>query len=221
MPELANPIFPVFAQVIESMLAQHGFTPVLCTQTPGGSTEDEYVEMLLDRSVAGIIFVSGLHADTSPTTTATASCVDRGLPIVLINGYAEGLDAPCVSCDDRLAMRPGGRPPRLARPPRIGLIIGPRPLPAGAAQAHRFRAAMQRHLGLDESLRRAVPLRRRGRRRRRRPPHRAGRTGLVCGSDLMALGAIRAARARGLSVPEDSPWSATTTRRSSRSPTRR
>ena len=28
-------------------------------------------------------------------------------------------------------------------------------------------------------------------------------TGLVCGSDLMALGAIRAARARGLSVPED------------------
>ncbi len=28
-------------------------------------------------------------------------------------------------------------------------------------------------------------------------------TGIVCGSDLMALGAIRAARARGLSVPGD------------------
>jgi alanine racemase len=30
-----------------------------------------------------------------------------------------------------------------------------------------------------------------------------GVTGLVCGSDLMALGAIRAARRRGLSVPRD------------------
>ncbi len=31
----------------------------------------------------------------------------------------------------------------------------------------------------------------------------AGHTGLVCASDLMALGAIRAARSRGLRVPED------------------
>src|SRR5215468_6620422 len=30
-PELENPIFPQFAQVIESALAQHGYTPVLCT----------------------------------------------------------------------------------------------------------------------------------------------------------------------------------------------
>jgi DNA-binding LacI/PurR family transcriptional regulator len=31
----------------------------------------------------------------------------------------------------------------------------------------------------------------------------SGHTAIVCGSDLMALGAIRAARARGLRVPED------------------
>ena len=59
VPELDNPIFPAFAQVIESVLAQAGYTPVLCTQTPGGVTEDEYVEMLLDRQVSGIVFVSG------------------------------------------------------------------------------------------------------------------------------------------------------------------
>ena len=29
VPELENPIFPAFAQVIESTLAQHGYTPVL------------------------------------------------------------------------------------------------------------------------------------------------------------------------------------------------
>ena len=41
VPELENPIFPAFAQVMETLLAQHGYTPVLCTQTPGGVTEDE------------------------------------------------------------------------------------------------------------------------------------------------------------------------------------
>ena len=65
VPELDNPIFPAFAQIIESALAQQGYTPVLCTQTAGGVTEDEYIEMLLDRQVAGFVFVSGLHADTT------------------------------------------------------------------------------------------------------------------------------------------------------------
>jgi len=49
MPELINPIFPAFAQVIESALSQRGYTPVLCTQSPSGATEEEYVEMLLER----------------------------------------------------------------------------------------------------------------------------------------------------------------------------
>src|SRR5215510_12827450 len=88
VPELDNPIFPAFAQVIESVLAQHGYTPVLCTQTPGGVTEDEYVEMLLDRQVSGIIFVSGLHADTAADKERYHRLVGRGLPIVLVNGFA-------------------------------------------------------------------------------------------------------------------------------------
>src|SRR5690242_9963315 len=58
VPELDNPIFPAFAQVIDDALASRRFTPVLCTQSPGGISEDEYVESLLDHGVAGILFVS-------------------------------------------------------------------------------------------------------------------------------------------------------------------
>ena len=105
VPELDNPIFPAFAQVIESALAQSGYTPVLCTQTPGGVTEDEYVEMLLDRQVSGIVFVSGLHADTAADHDRYRALIARPLPIVLINGYAAGI-AGAV----RLLRRPGGRP---------------------------------------------------------------------------------------------------------------
>ena len=47
VPELSNPIFPLFAQEIEQLLTPSGHTPVLCTQTPGGVSEDEYIEMLV------------------------------------------------------------------------------------------------------------------------------------------------------------------------------
>src|SRR5664280_2523761 len=83
-PELTNPIFPAFAQVIETALARHGYTPVLCTQTAGGMHEDDYVRMLLDRGVSGIIYVSGLHADSTTDPQRYVTLRERGLPIVLI-----------------------------------------------------------------------------------------------------------------------------------------
>src|ERR671919_1088886 len=52
LPELQNPIFPAFAEVVSGALAQQGFTPVLCTRTVGGVTEAEYVELLLRHQVS-------------------------------------------------------------------------------------------------------------------------------------------------------------------------
>ena len=70
-----------FAQLIGSRLSAEGYTPVLCTQAPGGVHEDEYVEMLLDRSIAGIVYVSGHHANLD-------SDIDRYLSLI-----AKGVDA--------------------------------------------------------------------------------------------------------------------------------
>src|SRR5215217_5057408 len=125
VPELDNPIFPAFAQIIESALAQSGFTPVLCTQTPGGVTEDEYVEMLLDRQVSGIVFVSGLNADTTADPERYRKLIVRPLPVVLVNGYAEGLDAPFISCDDRLAAELAVAHLVALGHRRIGFVSGP------------------------------------------------------------------------------------------------
>ena len=125
VPELDNPIFPAFAQVIESALAQSGYTPVLCTQTPGGVTEDEYVDMLLDRQVSGIVFVAGLHADTTASRERYERLVQRPLPIVLINGHTTGIDAPFVSCDDRVAGETAVSHLIALGHRRIGFISGP------------------------------------------------------------------------------------------------
>ena len=205
VPELDNPIFPAFAQVIESALAHHGYTPVLCTQTPGGVHEDDYTQMLLERGVAGIVFVSGLHADSSADPARYVALRKRGLPIVLVNGYMDGVDAPFVSNDDVTSMDLAVTHLVTQGHRRIGLALGPRRFVPVIRKITGFRDAMRRHLGLDDvdewvecslfsveggaaAAERLVD---------------AGCTAVICGSDLMALGAIRAVRARGLDVPRD------------------
>jgi alanine racemase len=207
VPELDNPIFPAFAQVIESVLAQSGYTPVLCTVTPGGVTEDEYVEMLLDRQVSGMVFVSGLHADTAADHDRYRKLVARKLPTVLITGYVPGVEAPFISCDDRAAAELAVSHLVALGHRRIGLISGPeRFIPVQRKMAG-FRAAMTRLLGttgteLDSLISLSLFGVEGGAAAAGRLLDR-GVTGIVCGSDLMALGAIREARARGLRVPSN------------------
>ena len=104
IPELDNPVFPAFVQAVESVLARNGYAPVLCTQLPGGIHEDDHVRMLLDRGVSGIVFVSGLHADATADPARYVRLRERGLPLVFVNGYAEGVDAPFISNDDVASM---------------------------------------------------------------------------------------------------------------------
>ncbi|HEX5540706.1 MAG TPA: LacI family DNA-binding transcriptional regulator [Micromonospora sp.] len=205
VPELENPIFPAFAQSIESALAQSGFTPVLCTQTPGGVTEDEYVEMLLDRQVSGIIFVSGLHADSTADHDRYRKLIARPLPVVLINGYAPEVDAPFVSCDDREASEVAVSHLVALGHRRIGLITGPERFIPVRRKVAGYRDAMRRLVGAtDTELDDLIALALFGVEGGEVAAGRLldhGATGLVCGSDLMALGAIRAARQRGRPVP--------------------
>src|SRR4051812_25141806 len=122
--ELDNPIFPAFAQVIENTLAVHGYTAVLCAQAPGGITEDDYTELLLERGVSGIVFVSGLHADTRADHARYQRLVDRGLPIVMINGYADDVDATFVSSDEAGSMELAVAHLASLGHRRIGLAMG-------------------------------------------------------------------------------------------------
>jgi alanine racemase len=207
VPELDNPIFPAFAQIVETALAREGYTPVLCTQTFGGVTEDEYVEMLLDRQVSGIVFVSGLHADSAADHDRYRKLIARPLPIVLVNGYAPGIEAPFMSCDDRAAGELAvGHLAGLGHR-RIGLISGPERFIPVQRKLAGYRAAMRALVGAsDRELDELVALSLFGVEGGHAAASRLldrGATGIVCGSDLMALGAIRAARQRGLVVPAD------------------
>lgn len=207
VPELENPVFPAFAQVIETALAQAGYTPMLCTQSPGMVSEDEYVEVLLEHGVAGIIFVAGAHADTTAARDRYQELVARGLPMVFVNGYVEGVPAPFMSTDDMVAAYLAVSHLASLGHRRVALATGPPRYVPVLRKQEGYRAAMRR-LGLlsEEELDQLTEMTifsvEGGHAAALRLLEHAP-TGIVCGSDLMALGVIRAARERGLDVPRD------------------
>lgn len=206
-PELDNPIFPAFAQVIGQALTRQGYTPVLATQTPGGSTEDELTEMLVERGVAGIIFVSGLHADTTADTQRYEQLRGKGVPFVMINGFSPRVRAPFVSPDDRTAMRLAVTHLVSLGHERIGLALGPARFVPVQRKIEGFTASLQEQLGFSRSeaegmVRHSLYTLEGGQAAASDLIGR-GCTAVVCASDMMALGAIRAARQHGLEVPRD------------------
>ncbi|WP_285730878.1 LacI family DNA-binding transcriptional regulator [Nocardiopsis sp. ATB16-24] len=203
IPELENPVFPMFAQAAEGALAQRGYTPVLCTQTPGGITEDEYVELLLERNVSGILFVSGRHADTTASHERYHALVSRRLPIVLVNGYTDAIPAAFISCDDREAGRLAVNHLVALGHTRIGFTSGPDRYVPVRRKLEGYHQALAAHgLDGDDLVELSLFGVEGGHAAASRLVER-GVTAMVCGSDMMALGAIRAARQRGLSVPRD------------------
>ncbi|MFN8517916.1 MAG: LacI family DNA-binding transcriptional regulator [Chloroflexota bacterium] len=204
LPELQNPIFPAFAEVVGGALAQQGYTAVLCTQTAGGVTEADYIELLLQHQVSGVVFAGGLYAQANAPHDHYAELTQRNLPTVLVNAAIDGLGFPAVVCDDAVAAEQAmGHLVSLGHS-RIGLLLGPadhipsnRKLEAAQTVAVRAGIALPashvvRSLySLEAAQAAAVRL------------LRTGVTGIVCASDPMALGAIRAARQLGLGVPGD------------------
>jgi LacI family transcriptional regulator, repressor for deo operon, udp, cdd, tsx, nupC, and nupG len=206
IPELDNPIFPALAQVIGQALTRQGYTPVLATQTPGGSSEDELTDLLVERGVRGIIYVSGLHSDTTADPGRYERLRVQGVPFVLVDGYAPGVRAPFISPDDRAAMRLAVTHLVSLGHVRIGLALGPVRFVPVQRKIEGFVRAVREQLGLDEEeitgrLIAHSLFSVEGGQAAAGTLLDRGCTALVCASDLMALGAVRAARQRGRAVP--------------------
>jgi DNA-binding LacI/PurR family transcriptional regulator len=218
LPELQNPVFPALAEVIGAALAQRGFTPVLCTRaagptTAGGLSEADYVDMLLDQHASGVVFAGGHHQELAAPHDHHRLLHSRGVPVVLINSAIDNLEFPCVSTDDAIAADQAFRHLASLGHERIGLVVGPedhmpsrRKLSAFAAHAERagLTVAPVEHALFSLEGGQAATTR----------MLKRGVTGIICGSDVLALGAIRAVRRAGLSVPgnvsvvgfDDSAW---------------
>jgi DNA-binding LacI/PurR family transcriptional regulator len=202
LPDLRNPTFPAFADELTVELMRHGFVPALCTRTGDGVSEAQYVERLLAHDTAGVLFVGGSFADAGARQGRALRA--RHVPVVLINPADENPDRDRVSVDDALAVRLALDHLVALGHTRVGLIIGPRGHVPSARKLTQFREQCRTTEELRGCAGRfaSTIFSMEGGQHAATALLRTGVTGLVCGSDVLALGAIRAARRLGLAVPE-------------------
>jgi len=205
VPELANPIFPALAQAIETRAAPSGLASILCNTTGAAFREVDYVHMLLDRRVEGMIFISCEMTNLRGDHSHYAHLVAEGARIVFVNGAMHTLDVPSVGVDERAAGEIATQHLIDLGHERIGFVAGPEHyLPTqlkGAGRASAMAGAGLEPEGLvayadfgiegggralAELLGRPVPP-----------------TAVICSSDVMAIGALHEAARQGLSVPHD------------------
>jgi DNA-binding LacI/PurR family transcriptional regulator len=183
---------------------------VLCTRTAGGLTEAEYVSMLLDQQVSGVIFCGGMSAEDYD------ALLRRDVPVVLLNaaidrsGPHRGPTAgfPQVSTDDVSAVQQAYAHLTALGHTRIGLMVGPAHHTPSRRKAAAFHALTSNSTESSPGAPTAHPV------GHAMFSFEGGQavaaellthdiTALICGSDVLALGATRAARRKGLTVPDD------------------
>jgi DNA-binding LacI/PurR family transcriptional regulator len=202
VPEVQNPIFPALAEVIGANLAQRGFTPVLCTRAAGGMSEANYVDMLLEQHASGVVFAGGNYHEAAAPHEHYRLLRARGVPVVLINAAVENLGFPCVATDDASAAVQAFTHLSALGHDRIGLVLGPEDHMPSRRKLAAFTEVADRAGIAATPVEHALYSLESGQAATARML-RQGVTGLICASDVLALGAIRAVRRAGLSVPGD------------------
>ncbi|MET0419432.1 MAG: LacI family DNA-binding transcriptional regulator [Actinoplanes sp.] len=203
LPEMTNPVFPALAEAMAGALAKRGFSPVLCTRTVDGVTEPDYVALLLEQQVSGVIFGGGHYQEADADHAHYGVLRERSLPTVLVNAAAEGLRFPRVSVDDGHGVDHAYGHLAALGHDRVALLLGPADHVPSARKLAAYLAARERHGHTGPALVARAPF------AMAEAQVAAGRLiadgagAIICGSDVTAIGAIRAAHRMRLSVPGD------------------
>ena len=205
VPELSNPVFPALAQAMEARATEAGLATILCNTTAAAFREADYVHMLLDRRVDGMIFISCEMTHLAGDHEHYGRLVDEGARLVFVNGALDGLDVPCVSVDERHAGYVATQHLISLGHRRIGFVAGPADyLPTREKAAGRDEALRQAGLSPDGLVAHGDFTLDGGRRALRQLLAKPNRpTAVICSSDVIAIGVVQEAREAGLDVPGD------------------
>jgi LacI family transcriptional regulator len=200
VPDITNPFFPPIIRGAEEAARERGYELVLCNTDDEPEREKASLRVLRERQADGLLIA------TSRTADATLASVRRErFPFVLVNRGSRVAEDPVVEVNNARAAADivahlvslGHR--------RIAHIAGPLSTTTGAERAAGYRDALRTHgLRADATLMaeasaysedagHAAALR----------LLRVEPTAIFAANDLLALGALRAARDKGIRVPLD------------------
>jgi DNA-binding LacI/PurR family transcriptional regulator len=206
VPELQNPVFPALAQAIEVLATRFGLASILCNTGGSPNREADYVHMLLDRRVDGMIFISSEVTDLRSDHAHYERLLQAGAKLVFVNGGAPALHVTSVGVDERAAGRLATEHLLALGHAIVGFAAGPKfTLPTREKRAGYEAALLEAGLEPEDRLVAHADFTVTGGRgaAHRLLTARPRPTGVICSNDLVAIGVLQEASALGLRVPED------------------
>jgi LacI family transcriptional regulator len=198
---VTNPFYPELLDALGVELERRGLRMILWDSARGPG-ERAAVDAIEQRLVDGIVFTTA-----TAESSALRKAVERSSPVVLVNRVVEGLDCDQVESENEATSEAIARYFAKGGHRRVGLVSGPRAASTAQRRSLGFtrgvkeaglRLAVEHiadggfsHAGGHGALRRILAT-------GRRAP-----TAVFCVNDLSALGALDAARALDVSVPDD------------------
>lgn len=200
LADITNPFYPELVDVLHDELGLSGYRTVLLNDRMEGGMGAELSGQLSSGAVDGIVFLSSTL--TSPMPHLMNS---RGIPVTLLNRELEQLEVDVVVSDNVGGGALAAESLLQLGHTRIGLIAGPRFTSTGRDREAGFRSALERRgVTFDERLRRECAYSHQG-------GYQAGiellsleqcrPTAIFCGNDVIAFGALDAARRLGVDIP--------------------
>jgi LacI family transcriptional regulator len=199
--EISNPYYPYLIAPLHDELANLNYRMVLFTERLEGGSDDRHIESLVDHGIDGAVLTTSTIDSVVPRELTR-----KGLPYVLLTREVDGVAADAAVVDNALGgslvaaeiVRLGHR--------RIGAIFGPANTSTGRDRERGFRAGLA-GAGValaDEAVRRGAYVVDAGYTAMQELMELEERpTAVACFNDLVAIGALNAARALGLAVPAD------------------
>jgi DNA-binding LacI/PurR family transcriptional regulator len=204
IPDITNPYFPAFALGAEDRMRDRGYTLVLGNSEYDAVREASYLELVRSQQLAGAIFCLG--DEMSPILPDIQRAVEEGLAVVLV--HSPMASVPTVCADNRQGGRQAAQHLLDLGHTAIG-IVSALPLDEGMADRERGFLDVLRETGMNVD-RAAVPAmygnhQIEGGRQATTEllAHAPHLTAIFVLNDLMALGALEAARAANRRVPAD------------------
>ncbi len=148
IPDITNPVFPPIVRAVEHALDEKGYIAILADSGSKRRSEKALIENMKARQVDGLILAAANRKDH-----LVDSCIDEGIPVVLVNRSVEQHSVSAVINDDELGIDLAFQHLIDLGHREIAYIGGPQRASTGYTRYRAFlRSAKQAGVNIDREL---------------------------------------------------------------------